>query len=62
MTRAAISILGMCCCGGSLIARLLKKCGLYLSAETDLGAATDDAFENTEFRILNDELLSELQG
>jgi hypothetical protein len=52
--------------GTSLVANLLRLCGLYLGAEQDLMPATHDNrsgyWENQKFLTLNDALLAKLGG
>jgi O-antigen biosynthesis protein len=61
-----VCITGMHRSGTSMIARLLNICGLYLGAENDLLPPASDNlegfWENRQFMLLNDDLLSELGG
>src|SRR5215216_1772383 len=61
-----VIIAGMHRSGTSMIARLLNLCGLYLGQENELllpGADNIQGYwENTRFTLLNDALLSQLNG
>jgi hypothetical protein len=61
-----VCITGMHRSGTSLVANLLRLCGLYLGEEQDLMPATTDNesgyWENEKIRILNDQILRELGG
>jgi hypothetical protein len=61
-----VCITGMHRSGTSLVANLLRQCGLYLGQEDDLMPATADNeagyWENRNFLMLNDEILRELGG
>lgn len=62
----AVCVTGMHRSGTSLVANLLRLCGLYLGAEQDFLPATPDNqagyWENRQFSDLNDEVLKELGG
>ncbi len=61
-----VFIAGMHRSGTSMVARLLHHCGIYLGSENDLKVPQPDNlegyWENAQFRLLNDEILSELNG
>jgi hypothetical protein len=61
-----VCITGMHRSGTSLVSNLLGRCGLYLGEARDLMPATADNqagyWENQQFILLNDEILSELGG
>jgi hypothetical protein len=61
-----VCITGMHRSGTSLVANLLRLCGLYLGEEDDLLPATVDNtegyWENRKFMLLNDEILRALGG
>src|SRR5258708_4760869 len=61
-----VCITGMHRSGTSLVANLLRQCGLYLGEEDDLIPATADNqqgyWENRRFLALNDDILKELGG
>ena len=62
----AICITGMHRSGTSLVANVLRLCGLYLGEESDFMPATSDNqngyWENRKFVTVNDEILKELGG
>jgi len=61
-----VFIAGMHRSGTSMFARLLNLCGVYLGSESDLlppqPENREGYWENRQFMLLNDELLSELGG
>lgn len=61
-----VFITGMHRSGTSMIARLLNLCGVYLGPENDLlppqPENLEGYWENRQFMLLNDELLSKLSG
>jgi hypothetical protein len=61
-----VCITGMHRSGTSLVANLLRLCGLYLGAEHDLVPASYDNqggyWENRKFLSINDDILTELGG
>ena len=61
-----VCVVGMHRSGTSMVARMLKECGLYLGDEKDLIQAAEDNtegfWENIKFLNLNEEILSEMGG
>jgi len=60
-----ICIAGMHRSGTSMVARLLRDCGLYLGPEEELGFDVRNGephWENVRFVELNDEILNRLGG
>jgi len=64
-TNLSISIAGMHRSGTSMVARLLRDCGLYLGPEEELGfdvRTGEQHWENIRFVALNEKILNRMGG